>query len=193
MRSLVAALLALSLCACSGNVEVVENQTIPPIRTGSAQVVFMRSSQVNPLTTPTLYDVTSGKLKLIGDVPNGTKMAVDLPPGDYVFLVRSNANAEFMMASVSPNKRYHVVVIPYAYIAFALRPVRRSNGEFLYTSDRVFELMNDTKLVRSVPSDSDEADRKKAEEIYQQAWPKWQGKTADEKNQATLRKEDAAN
>lgn len=193
MRSLLAALTVLLLCACSGNVEVAESQTIPAVKAGMAQVVFMRSSQVNPLTTPTLYDVTSGSLKLIGDVPNGTKMAVDLKPGDYVFMVRSNANAEFMMATVLPNKRYHVVVIPYAYIAFALRPVRQSNGEFLHSSTRVVELLSDTKLVRSVPSDSAEADRKRAEEIYQQAWPKWQSQGADHRNQATLRKEDAAN
>ena len=193
MRGLIAALTALLLCACTGNTEVVENQTIPPNKAGLAQVVFMRSSQVNPLTTPTLYDVTSGKFKLLGDVPNGTRTVVDLAPGDYVFMVRSNGNAEFMKATVLPNKRYHVVVIPYQYIAFALRPVRQRNGEFLYSSGRVSELMNDTKLVRSVPSDSAEADRKKAEEIYQQAWPRWQGQGTDHMNQATLRKEDSAN
>ena len=180
------------LCACSANVEVAENQAIPQSKAGMAQVVFMRSSQVNPFTTPTIYDVTSGKLKLMGDVPNGTKMVVDLVPGDYIFMVRSNANAEFMMASVLPNKRYHVIVIPYAYIAFALRPVRQSNGEFLYSSARVSEILNDTKLVRSVPSETAEADRMRADEIYQKAWPQWQSQSIDHRNNATLRKEDAA-
>ncbi|MGH8617258.1 MAG: hypothetical protein ACREUW_06165 [Burkholderiales bacterium] len=194
MHKLVLGFAVLLLSACTNTARVAENQAIPPVPKDQAQIIFMRSTTVNMLVGTNLYNVTTGTPKLIGNIPNGSKVITNLPPGNHVFMVGNSVYRDFMKASVEAGRRYYVVVTAYWPANFSLRPFRRANSEFLYASAKFNDLTGDTKIVLDDPESvkQEEAEREKTMAFYSQGWERWQAKTNEQKEILTLNREDFA-
>jgi hypothetical protein len=192
MQKLILSVMALLLSACVSNVKVSENQAITTIPKDKAQIVFLRSTSVNALVNTAIYDVTTGTPKLVGNIPNGTKVVAEFAPGDYVFMVGNNGHQDILRASVLAQKRYHVVVNAYWPANFSMRPFRQKDGEFTYASGKFTDLMGATKIVMETPESIAKADqdKEKTAAFYKHAWQKWQARTNEQKETLTLNKED---
>jgi hypothetical protein len=105
---------------------------VPPVKKDQAQIVFLRHSTVNARLSTLLYDTTSGTPRVVGLMGNHRKLVVDVPPGDYVFMIGSMPYCDFMKATVLADKRYNVVVIPKWMNSYSMRPVRHEGGQFWY-------------------------------------------------------------
>lgn len=179
------------LGACTGNVRVADNQSLPPIATDKAQIVFMRSTTVNALVNTVIYDVTAGTPLPVGNIPNGSKVVTHVPPGDHVFMVGNNDYRDFMRASVLPNKRYYVVITAYWPARFSFRPFRHDNSEFIYATPRFKDLLSDTKIVlETEESRSSGESSSKLDYFYKNSWPKWEAKNPEQKAILTLNPKD---
>lgn len=191
MHKLILAVMALLLCACA-NVKVAENQAVPTIQKDKAQIVFIRSTTINALVNTAIYDVTSGLPKLVGNIPNGSKVVAELAPGNYVFMVGNNGYQDILRATVLPQKRYHVVVNAYWPANFSMRPFRHKNSEFLYGSSKFGDLMSATQIVLETPESIASADQEKEKTaaFYKHAWQKWQARTNEQKETLTLNQDD---
>ena len=174
---------------------VAANQTIKAPPRGKAQVVFMRSTFVGSAISASLFDVTSGSPKFMGVIQNGNKIVYTVKPGKRNFMVVSEA-ADFMPATLSANKTYYAMVTPRmgAWKArFSIRPIRRVGaGDYTMKSDKFQKWLQATKIVEINQAARDWAkanapDIKNKQNSY---WPKWRGKSHDDKLAATLNAND---
>lgn len=168
-------------------------QSLPDVQPGKAQIVFLRHTTVNALVGTHLYDVTSGQPKLLGKVSNNRKVAIDVAPGEYVLMVGNPPFLEFMKASVLADKRYYAVIAPIWPAQWFLRPVRKQNATYLYSSREVESLMKKTKYAPLVADSVDEDKARQLADFYQERWSKWQAKDETEKDSYALHPEDSAN
>jgi len=164
--------------------------TVPPVKKDQAQIVFLRHSTVNARLSTLLYDTTSGTPKVVGLMGNNRKLVVDVPPGDYVFMIGSMPYCDFMKATVLPDKRYHVVVVPKWMNSYSMRPVRHQGGQFSYGSEDFADIQKFTTLAGKAPASFVEEELAKAEEDYARKWAQWQNKLPEEKALLTLRPDD---
>ena len=167
------------------------DNTVPPVKKDQAQIVFLRHSTVNARLSTLLYDTTSGAPKVVGLMGNNRKLVVDVPPGNYVFMIGSMPYCDFMKATVLPNKRYHVVVVPKWMNSYSMRPVRHEGGQFWYGSEDFADIQRFTTLAGKAPESFVKEELKKAEEDYAKKWAQWQNKLAEEKALLTLRPDDS--
>lgn len=166
---------------------------ISDIKPGHAQIVFLRRTTVNALASTIIYDVTSGEPKAVGKITNSRKLIVDIPPGEYRFMVGHPGMQDFMPTTVLADKRYYVVVNAFWPAWFSLRPVRHKDGEFLYGSEQVNTLVEKTKLAKPFVDDADAKEKEKILSSYQASWQKWQEKNDEQRAVLTLRPEDSLN
>jgi hypothetical protein len=164
---------------------------LPDVKPGQAQIVIMRSTTVNALVGALLFDVTSGEPKLLGKITNNRKLVLDVPPGDYVFMVGPMGLFDFMRASVSADQRYFAIVAPIWPANYILRPVRHQDSPFLYSSTDFDRILKKTKLADPYSETFDEDKTRKLGEFYRVRWEKWQTKSAEEKQALTIRPEDS--
>jgi hypothetical protein len=185
-------IVALALCAgLQAHALAADKTAIPASQPGHAQVVFMRSSTVNMLVGTDIYDVTSGEPKVVGDISNNRKVVLDLPPGDYTFMVGNMPWLDFMQASVLADKQYFVIVAPHWPTNFSPRAIKRQGeGDFVYSSPEFAKLLKKTKLAE--PPEAMKADKlEKVAMFYKEQWEKWQAKTPEQKAELTIRPEDS--
>jgi hypothetical protein len=182
---------AVLMTAAAGHAVSAEKGPLPDVKPGQAQVVIMRSTTVNALVGALFFDVTSGQPKLLGKIGNNRKLVLDLPPGDYVFMVGPMGLFDFMQASVSADKRYFAIVSPIWPANYLLKPVRHQDSQFLYSSADFDRILKKTKLADPFSETFDEDKTRKLNEFYQERWAKWQTKSAEEKQALTIRPEDS--
>ncbi|AFU98575.1 hypothetical protein [Simiduia agarivorans] len=135
-----ASLAVLVGCAGTNPMQVASNQEVVAAPADKAQVVFMRSSFLGHVISASLYDVTGGKTDFIGIIENDTKVVYDVAPGNYQFMVVSEA-ADFMNAELVAGKTYYAMVTPRmgAWKArFSLQPVRADGSTDFNTADKNF-------------------------------------------------------
>jgi len=166
---------------------------ISDIKPGHAQIVFMRRTQVNALVGTIVYDVTSGEPKAAGKLTNNRKLIVDLPPGEYMFMVGNPGLQDFMPTTVLADKRYYVVVNAFWPALFSMRPVRHQGSEFLYGSEQIKTMVAKNKLAKPYVEEADAQQKEKILGWYQMSWQRWQEKNAEQRAVLTLRPEDSLN
>jgi hypothetical protein len=164
---------------------------VPPVKKDQAQIVFLRHSTVNARLSTLLYDTTSGTPRVVGLMGNHRKLVVDVPPGDYVFMIGSMPYCDFMKATVLANKRYNVVVIPKWMNSYSMRPVRHEGGQFWYGSEDYADIQKFTTLAGKAPESFVKEELKKAEEDYAAKWAQWQNKLPEQKALLTLNADDS--
>src|SRR5262245_18012251 len=164
---------------------------LPDVKPGMAQIVIMRSTTVNALVGALLFDTTSGTPKLLGKIGNNRKLVLDVPPGDYVFMVGPMGLFDFMEASVSADKRYFAIVAPIWPANYLLRPVRHKDSQFVYSSKDFDRILKKTKIADPYSETFDEKDTLKLQEFYQARWEKWQTESEADKAAEKIRLEDS--
>lgn len=182
-------LLAGSLATAAGKSET----TIPEIKSGQAQIVFLRKTTVNALVGIIVYDVTSGEPKALGKLTNNRKLIVDVQPGEHLFMTGNLCMQDFMPVTVAADKRYYVVVNAFWPALFSMRPVRHEGSEFLYKSPKVEEMVAETKLAKPFDEAKDGDKKEKVLECHKVSWTKWQEKNAEQRAVLTMRAEDSVN
>jgi hypothetical protein len=108
-------LLALLLGGCAGHSDYMasvpaENAHYAP-KPDKAMIVFMRPSGLGFAVQSSVFDVTSGTPEFIAIVPAKKKVAHEVAPGKYRFMVIGE-NADFMDADLAAGKTYYAVVAP---------------------------------------------------------------------------------
>lgn len=92
---------------------------------GKAVVVFLRPSRIAPGVRPAVFDVSAGRMRLVGVFRTRTKVAYHVAPGKRRFMVVGE-NADFMAADLAKGKTYYAIVAPRPGMwkaRFSLRPV----------------------------------------------------------------------
>ena len=132
----------LGLQACtSAHLKPVANpqQTMKP-QPGKAMVVFMRPSMFGGAIQSTVYDGQN----YVSTVSAGTRVAYQADPGEHMFMVIGES-ADFMAATLNPNKTYYAVVSPrmgFWKARFSFKPVRKSES-----NEQLGEWLNSTELM----------------------------------------------
>ena len=183
-----------ALLLAAGSIAAAQpgEKAIPPVPPGQAQIVFLRESKVNKTDAAFIFETGSGAPESIGILLNERKLVLNVTPGDPVFMVDHRPSADFMRATVLPDKRYVVVVVGNFSGGFSLRPIVLKGGdhEFRITSDRIQHMLRETTLVGHA-SDKDEKKALADAKIdYKSQWPEWQSQSPDELALRTLRPED---
>lgn len=182
-------LVVLLLSLISGSV-AYSGQPIPAPEQGKALVIFMRPSNFGGMIKSSVFDITSGKDEIIGILSAKKKLAYSVSPGKHLFMVIGE-NAGFMMADLEAGKTYYglVQVKMGAWKArFSLVPIRKDeldSKEFLKWNKKT-KLIENTEKSRAwaskhAPSIEDKRIKYMA---------KWNKKSAAEKAERTLQKDD---
>ena len=185
-----------SLFACSaspGFAAKSKTTAVPEMKAGQAQIVIMRSSQVNLLVGTEICTSTTGDTQGRQKISNNRKVVLDLPAGDYVFMVCNVPWFDFMKASVSADKRYFVIVAPHWPTHFSMRPFThgRQGRASSCTRPKLLPAFEEDESCSAVEEPMDERRRQQGGHVYTEQWNKWQGNTAEEKATLTIRPEDS--
>ena len=189
-------LISLALMGCGASMMVkAPSQDLKAPSSGMATIVFMRTSFVAGAIGVELFETTNGKLKLIGELSTGTKIAYQTTPGNKVFMTYGTA-ADFMKANVLAGKTYYVIARPnWGTGGFAPTPVRNdSTSEYNVKSSDFNGWVTDTELVVPGPEVAgwlkNEENRKKMDEVYTEYWKRFQTKDSNEVAERTLNPQD---
>lgn len=186
-RGLITAL-ALVLAACAG-VQMVPGEP-PPIRQSESMVVFMRSSVLGAAVAASVFDVTGPESKFVGIVNHGTKVPYPVKPGEYTFMVIGES-ADFMRATVLPERTYYALVTPRVGVwkaRFSFRPLRQHelDGADFSGWDSATQFVANTPATESwATQNAADINSKRA-----QYWPEWLSKPAHQQASQTLNAED---
>lgn len=191
---LLASVLAMTGCA-SSLMKPAADQTVSAVPAESSRVIFLRPSSFGGAIQASLFDVTSGKPKYIGVSSASTKVAYDTKPGNYRFMVVSEA-ADFMEANLVAGKTYYAVVTPRMGMwkaRFSLWPVKAGSGnEYQLDNPDLPKWLKDGSLVVNTPEGEAWAKANDADinAKLQEYMPVWKQKSADELKKRTLEEQD---
>lgn len=137
-----------------------------------------------------IHDVTTSETKFIGILERSTKIGYDVAPGEYTFMVASEA-ADFMKATVSAGKTYYAILLPrtgFMKARFSFQPLRRSD----LAGEEFSQWNSGTFLVKNTPKSEDWAKKEaeKIEEKQMKYWPDWVALPLETRNTMTLNSED---
>jgi hypothetical protein len=140
---------SLFLVSCGGSnymaLSTAKVQATPEMAT----IVFYRSTKFGGGIKSAIFDVTNPqKTEFFGSLFSRSKIAVQVPPGDYTFMVMGE-NADFAYASVEAGHIYYIAVMVrmgFGKARFSLNPV--SKKEF---SDPSFSKVDVCKLYEKTP------------------------------------------
>lgn len=185
----------LGLAGCASNLmQASPTGVVKAPASDKATVVFMRKSMVAAAIRADLFEVVDGKLKFIGQLPTGNKIAWETTPGRKIYMAYGNA-ADFMIADVRAGRTYYSIVRPnWGTGGFAPTPIRRDNtGEFSVTSPQFKEWSSTTLLEVKSQQEAQawfDENREKLENIYKLYWNRFETKSPNEKAERTLSPED---
>lgn len=158
IRSL--SLLVATLCVLAGCAGTVTNMREIPVsqapaapEPGKALVIFMRPSGLGFAVQSSVFEIKDDMPVLVGIVAAKTRVAHQVPPGQYLFMTIGE-NADFLSADVVAGKTYYVKVEPRMGMwkaRFGLEPYRQKDfGTAAFTGD----LDGCKPVVKSAESDA---------------------------------------
>ena len=181
-------LMLFSLAACAGGTAMMApNQPAPIAVPDQARIIFLRPEAPGATAvSASVFDVSGAESKFIGFVNTGQKVGYSVAPGDYSFMVVSEA-ADFLKATVVAGRTYYVLVTPRIGMwraRFSLRPVR--HGELAGSEFASWD--SGTEFAATTPA-AEEWARRNAQSIKTKRdryWPEWTGKPAEQRASQTL-------
>jgi hypothetical protein len=184
------AALGLALAGCAGSSQYMKEVMAPqPITAPAdrASVVFVRPSGLGFAVNYTIVDHHG---QWVGDSVAESQFAVTLPPGEYLFVAWAG-NTAALKATLAPGRVYYVEVIP---VMGAFVPMMKLEALTPRHSDwpNVPKWLKETKTLEPLPAGAASIQAKQADvlEHVASARENWQGYSAEEKQERTLRPED---
>ncbi|MBN2803027.1 MAG: hypothetical protein JXR91_08030, partial [Deltaproteobacteria bacterium] len=114
-----------------------------------ATIIFYRSTKYGGGIKSAIFDVTEPEMKFAGSLISRSKIAIQVPAGQYTFMVKGE-NDDFAQATVEAGHTYYMAVMVYPGVMkarFALNPVTKE--EFSAPS---FEKFDICKLYEKTPA-----------------------------------------
>jgi len=191
-RVLASLALALLVTACASPLmkPTLEGQEEYVPESGKVQVIFMRPSDFGGAIQSSVFHLKPDKDEFIGIVSANTKVRYIAEPGEHMFMVVGES-ADFMRAYLTEGKTYYALVSPRMGLwkaRFSLKPIRReqlSTEEFAGWNE-------ETRFVESTPGARQWAQNNwdSIQSKKYQYMEDWEAKSAADKEERTLRKED---
>jgi hypothetical protein len=161
--------------------------TAPTAAVAESTMVFMRPGALGGAIAATVFDVTGPDTKIIGIINMRGKLTYPMKPGQYTFMVVSEA-ADFLQVTVLPGKTYYALVSPRmgAWKArFSFTPLRGSDSR-AEQWERSTNLQNNPARAESWMR----SNQSSVEDKRSRWWPVWDGKPEAQKASQTLLAED---
>jgi len=178
------------LAACGGGAQMTPASEPPVMRAGESTIVFMRASALGGVVAASVFDVTGPETKFVALVNQGTRYAHALKPGNYTFMVIGES-ADFMQATVLPDRTYYALVTPRVGVwkaRFSFRPVRQGEiggSEFAAWMAATKYVVNSPETMNWSVQNAPDVNSKRAE-----YWPAWNSKPPHQRESQTLKAED---
>ena len=125
--------------------DVLPVETVKTPEAGKANVVFIRPVGTAFRQASTVFDVTAGKMDMIGVVPNMKKLVYPVDPGQYTFMILGEST-DYITADVEAGKTYYARVAQRmgAWKArFSLLPIQRAD----FGTEKVNKWLSSTQYV----------------------------------------------
>jgi hypothetical protein len=185
------------LSACASNLETMqlrEDEEVETPALNESVMVFMRASAGREAAkiTAAIYDVTSGEPRLVGLLPDETKLSYKVSPGNHMFMVYCDEAADFMQVYASGGKSYYTVVNPRPGTVtwrFNFRPIRNgSGGEYSFGSSEFKKWNGKTKLIENTAASEswNLENRNSVMRNMRQYRPLWDAKSQAQRDNLTL-------
>lgn len=157
-----------------------------------AQIVFLKPANMggDPVG---IFDVDASGRRYLGGLPRQSRIAVDIAPGRHRFMSYYGKHAHFLDAEVEPGKRYFVV-LRYIYgQGFQLRPIRPSAAHWTAEHPKFATWLAETSVVK--PRKNAERwfveRRPMVQRAQDEAQASWERKSDTQRDELTLRPDDA--
>jgi len=188
---LIALVLVFSACSSSASImNKAPDQNISKPNKKMAQIVFMRNSFVAGAITAELFEISKGKIRFIGALPNGKKIVHQTTPGKKVYMAYGTA-ADFMKANVVAGKTYYSIVRPnWGTGGFAPTPIRTNkSAEYNTSSDDFKNWVEGTELITADKTKAlawFKENKENIKKIYKDYWARFKQKSKQEVAERTL-------
>jgi hypothetical protein len=179
LKLIVVVLVVAFIAGCGKTVMVKSSSNLIKPSNKSATIVFMRSSFVSGAIGAEVIEIDGDKMRFVGKLPNGTKIAHETSPGEKVYMIYGTA-ADFMIANVEAGKTYYVIARPnWGTGGFAPTPIRKTApSKYNMQTVEFKEWKDDTELyVKNADADPWFTEKQpKFKEIYDNYWSRFQTK-----------------
>lgn len=189
----------LSLAACVATppnfFTPAADQTLPPLTSERAQIVFVHPGGGFIALLSHLYELNGEQRQYLGTLGAKTKLVYNVAPGQHVFMGNSVGFGHILEANVEPGKRYYVLLRYVHGRGYQLRPVRNSGGspEFTVGNPQFRQWLAESQVVnRTAEAEAWQTQYKSFnDDAYARGWKEWQEKRPDQRAELTLNPEDS--
>jgi len=162
--------------------------TVVEPQSDKALIILMRPVGSAYRQMSTVFDVTNDEIKLIGILPNMKKIAYNVEPGQYTFMVLGEST-DYMAADVEAGKTYYARVVQRMGMIkarFSLLPIHKAELD----SEEAKEWLKETQYVEATPTTHAWYERHKESVVNKHVvnYEKWKAKSVG--HRPTLVKED---
>jgi len=207
-RILVIFFVLIFLSGCAGTPWVVEkkDQTMPPVSSDKAQIIFLKPSKayLASIFLPNVYEVADDNFTHLGMIGSTNKIVHNVKPGKTRFFALVGQMGHILDAELQAGKQYYVILRYLHGGGFQLRPVRPANvpkvpdaAEFRDNDPEFDTWVAEARFVEKTPEGNESYTKYYTNEVikkaYQHALAGWNKKTPAEKSQLTLNKSDNIN
>lgn len=181
----------LFISGCAGTAATMQkissDRTVAAPEKGKAMVVFMRPSDFGGGITSSVFEIKNETPSFIGSVKANEKIAYQLKPGKYLFMVAAK-NADFVAAELKAEKTYYVRVMPKMgrWVGqFSLYPMPIKH---IY-SEPFNEQLESCEWVEKTPAATDwlKSNMANIQSKYKNYYPKWINKSLLERPELLAR------
>lgn len=184
-----------SVVAFFSMVCIASAQALPAPSPDKAQIIFMKpmSGAWGAMNTA-IFDAKADGNEQLGVLDGGTKLVVEVSPGEHRFMSATMSLVHLMDAKVEAGKRYYVVARFIYGNGFQLRPVRRTGpSDFNAQSPEFPKWVSGTKVAAPSAKEVDYFVRKKDKIAKSRAMSEeiWSKKSDSQRAELTLVPEDS--
>ncbi|MEO8001280.1 MAG: hypothetical protein ABI644_05345 [Arenimonas sp.] len=172
---------------------VVSNELPSPVA-GKAQIVFLKPGPVvYGHMLAEIYELGDSDRQLIGMLDKKTKLILDVEPGKHRFMSVAYGDAHFMEGDFEGGKRYYILARFIMSRGYQLRPIKLNGPEDYSPKNPQFKswVAETTIIKKTLAMDKAyKSKKKRVSKIQAKSWPLWLARTAEQRAELTMNKED---
>lgn len=194
----------LILSGCTAHLKLPDNYmanaqpltNIKPPEQGMSQIVFARNQTLGWAVASALFEIIDEKPVFIGILANERKIIYPVKPGKHTFMVTSEAADFLVVENMEVDKTYYSLVTSRMgtwTARFTPQPVKADGTTKYNTESRDFNVWFGDSLLATNSEMSEHwylESKERVDALYQEWWPQWTMKPAEDKARATLKATD---